>query len=98
MIATPVTQPKGGQFVLHAEALHGKPFDSHTLGPAIVGVERNAGIEVRRIYVDKGYRGHNHPNRFRVWIAGQIRRTAAAIRQEIKRLAAIEPIIGHVKA
>ncbi|MDI2111680.1 IS5/IS1182 family transposase, partial [Bradyrhizobium sp. Mp64] len=32
-IATPVTSPKGGQFVLHAKALHGNPFDGHTLGP-----------------------------------------------------------------
>src|SRR6266850_4704490 len=31
-IATPVTSPKGGQFVLHAKALHGNPFDGHTLG------------------------------------------------------------------
>ena len=29
-IAVPVTQPKGGQFVLHAKALHGNPFDGHT--------------------------------------------------------------------
>jgi hypothetical protein len=33
-IATPVTAPKGGQFVLHAKALHGNPYDGHTLGPA----------------------------------------------------------------
>src|SRR5262245_59934411 len=26
-IATPVTAPKGGQFVLHAKALHGNPYD-----------------------------------------------------------------------
>lgn len=32
-IATPLTSPKGGQFVLHAKALHGNPFDGHTLGP-----------------------------------------------------------------
>jgi IS5 family transposase len=34
-IATPVTSPKGGQFVLHAKALHGNPFDGHTLGPVV---------------------------------------------------------------
>lgn len=28
-IATPATKPKGGQFVLHAKALHGNPFDGH---------------------------------------------------------------------
>jgi hypothetical protein len=26
-IATSATKPKGGQFVLHAKALHGNPFD-----------------------------------------------------------------------
>jgi len=29
-LVTPVTQPKGGQFVLHAEAHHGNPYDGHT--------------------------------------------------------------------
>jgi len=97
-IATPVTQPKGGQFVLHAKALHGNPFDGHTLGPVVAEMESLTGIEPRRVHVDKGYRGHNHPNRFRVWISGQARRTTAAIRREMKRRAAVEPVIGHVKA
>ncbi len=97
-LATPVTKPRGGQFVLQARALHGNPYDGHTLGPAIADVEKNTGIEVRRIHVDKGYRGHNHPHKFRVWITGQVRRTTTAIKREMKRRAAIEPIIGHVKA
>jgi IS5 family transposase len=97
-IATPVTKPKGGQFVLHSTALHGNPFDGHTLGSAITDVQKNTGIEVKRIHVDKGYRGHNHPNKFRVWITGQVKRTTAAIKREMKRRAAIEPIIGHLKA
>lgn len=97
-IATPVTKPKGGQFVLHARALHGNPFDGHTLGPAIADIERMTGIEVKRGHVDKGYRGHNHPHKFRIWISGQVRRTTAAIKREMKRRAAIEPVIGHVKA
>ena len=29
-IATPATKPTGNQFVLHAKALHGNPFDGHT--------------------------------------------------------------------
>ena len=35
-IGTPVTAPKGGQFVLHAKALHGNPYGGHpreTLSP-----------------------------------------------------------------
>ena len=61
-------------------------------------MEKLTGVETRRIHVDKGYRGHNHPHRFRVWISGQVRRVTASIRREMKRRAAVEPVIGHVKA
>jgi transposase, IS5 family len=47
-VITPVTAPKGGQFVLHAKALSGNPFDGHTLGPMIANLERLTGVEVRR--------------------------------------------------
>lgn len=83
-VATPVTQPRGGQFVLHAQALHGNPFDGHTLGAVIADLERLTGVEVNRIHVDKGYRGHTYPNTFRVWISGQVRNVTATIRREMK--------------
>ena len=105
-MATPASKPKGGQFVLHAKALHGNPFDGHTLGPVIAELEALTGIETRRIHVDKGYRGHNHQEKFRVWISGQslprtrsgVRRVTAPIRREMRRRAAVEPVIGHIKA
>jgi IS5 family transposase len=96
-IVTPVTAPKGGQFVLHAKALHGNPYDGHTLGPVIAGLEKLTGVAVRRIHVDKGYRGHNYPEKFKVWITGQVRRVTKAIRREMRRRAAVEPVIGHLK-
>ncbi len=97
-IATPVTKPRGGQFVRHAQALHGNPYDGHTLGTVIAGAEDLTGVEVRRIHVDKGYRGHDYPNKFGVWISGQVRRVTKSIRREMRRRAAVEPVIGHVKA
>ena len=87
-IATPATKPKGGQFVLHAKALHGNPFDGHTLGPVVTELESLTGVETRRIHVDRGYRGHNHRHKFRVWITGQVRRVTRPIRREMKRRAA----------
>ena len=96
-ITTPVTAPKGGQFVLHAKALHGNPYDGHTLGPIIADLEKLTGVTVRRIHVDKGYRGHNYPDRFKVWITGQVRRVTKSIRREMRRRAAVEPVIGHLK-
>src|SRR5438270_2090908 len=97
-IATPATKPKGGQFVLHAKALHGNPFDGHTLGRVITELEQQTGVETRRIHVDKGYRGHNHKEKFRVWISGQVRGVTKPIRREMRRRAAVEPVIGHTKA
>jgi len=96
-IVTPVTAPKGGQFVLHAKALHGNPYDGHTLAPVIADLEKLTGVAVLRIHGDKGYRGHNYPNRFKVWISGQLRRVTKAIRREMRRRAAVEPVIGHLK-
>jgi hypothetical protein len=64
----------------------------------IAELEKLTGVAVRRAHVDKGYRGHNHPNKFRVWISGQMRRTTKAIRREMRRRAAVEPVIGHIKA
>jgi IS5 family transposase len=96
-VTTSATAPKGGQFVLHVKALSGNPFDGHTLGPIVDDLQQLTGIEAKRIHVDKGYRGHN-ADRFRVWITGQVRRTTATIRREMKRRAAVEPVIGHLKA
>ena len=84
--------------MLHAKALHGNPFDGHTLGPVVAALEALTGVETRRIHVDKDYRGHNHQEKFRVWISGQVRRVSASIRREMRRRAAIEPVIGHIKA
>ena len=55
--------------VLHAKALHGNPFDGHTLGPVVTELESLTGAETHRIHVDRGYRGHNHAHKFRVWIS-----------------------------
>src|SRR4051794_13501982 len=78
-------RPKAGKFVLHAKALHGNPYDGHTLGPVIADLEKLTGVAARRIHGDKGYRGHNYPDRFKVWISGQVRRVTKAIRREMRR-------------
>jgi IS5 family transposase len=96
-IATPATSPRGGQFVLHAKALHGNPYDGRTLGPVVEEMQQRNGVAPRRIHVDKGYRGHSYAHRARVWITGQVRRVTDRIRREMKRRAAVEPVIGHLK-
>jgi IS5 family transposase len=96
-IATSARSPKGGQFVLHAKALHGNPHDGRTLAPVLADLQRLTGVAVQRAHVDKGYRGYQRMAGVRVWISGQVRGATAAIRREMRRRAAVEPIIGHMK-
>jgi IS5 family transposase len=55
--------------------------------------------EVECIVADRGYRDHNAPptHRFRVFISGQRRRVTEAIKRELRRRSAVEPV-GHLKA
>ncbi len=98
--ATPLRRCKGGQFVAHVAALPGNPYDGHTLATVIPAIEQQIGASLRRIIADKGYRGHTAPPgpRRSVYISGQKRGVTAVIRRELRRRAAIEPVIGHVKA
>jgi len=56
------------------------------------------GCEIERAYVDKGYGGHAAQNPGRVFISGQKRGVFGAIKRELRRRSAIEPVIGHMKA
>jgi IS5 family transposase len=98
-IATTLKRSKGGQFALHAKALPGNPYDGHTLATIIPDMERMLGMGIERILADAGYRGHNAPKgyRFRVFTSGQKRRVTPAIKREMRRRAAAEPVIGHIK-
>ena len=97
VVATNARAP-GGQFVLHAKALPGNPYDGHTLREAIIDTERLTGRAIERVYVDKGYRGHDTENPHRVFISGQKRGVFGVIRRELRRRSAIEAVIGHMKA
>jgi len=88
---------KGGQFILHAKALPGNPYDGHTLKAVIAETEALTGREIERAYVDKGYRGHDAPNPWRVFRSGQKRGVHGQIKRELRRRSAIEPVIGHCK-
>jgi IS5 family transposase len=97
-IVTSNRRAPGGQFVLHARALPGNPYDGHTLREVIKDTEKLTGREIERAYVDKGYRGHDAENPRRVFISGQKRGVFGTIKRELKRRSAIEPVIGHMKA
>jgi IS5 family transposase len=97
-VVTTNRRAPGGQFVLHATALPGNPYDGHTLAAVIAATERLTGRTIERAYVDKGYRGHDTENPRRVFISGQKRGVHGVIKRELRRRSAIEPVIGHMKA
>jgi hypothetical protein len=45
-------------------------IDGHTLGPLSPNWKKLTAVETCRIHVDKGYRGSNHPQKFRAWSSG----------------------------
>lgn len=77
-----------GQFVLHAAALAGNHYDGHTLRAAIADTQRLTGREIERLYVDKGYRGHDAPKPHSVFISGQQRGVFGTIQRDLRRRSA----------
>ena len=98
-VATTLHRSRGGQFALHAKALPGNPYDGHTLAEIIPDIEAMIGNGIDRILADAGYKGHNAAlsHKFKVYTSGQKRRMTPAIKREMRRRAAIEPVIGHIK-
>ncbi len=96
-IATTNRRCKGGQFVLHAKALPGNPYDGHTLADVITETQALTGREIERVYADKGYRGHRVTKPLSVFISGSKRGVHGAIKRELRRRSAIEAVIGHMK-
>jgi len=90
-----VTSSKRG-WVVGIAALHGNPYDGHTLKGAHAQVERLTGITPEEMFVDKGYRGsQHHPENVAVYISG--RKLSGTLKRLLRRRSAIEPVIGHLK-
>ena len=81
------------------KALPGNPYDGHTLSTVIPEIETQIGVGLERIIADKGYRGHAAPpeHKFKVYLAGQRRGVTNAIKRDLRRRSAVEPVIGHAK-
>ena len=62
-------------------------------------MEKTIGNGIDRILADAGYKGHNAPlsHKFKIYTSGQKRRLTPAIKRQMRRRAAIEPVIGHIK-
>jgi IS5 family transposase len=99
-VATTLNRSKGGQFIAHVKALPGNPYDGHTLATVIPQMEAQIGASLSRIVADRGYRGHNASpdHKLKVYISGQRRGVTEAIKPDLRRRSAVEPVIGHAKS
>jgi len=89
-----------GNWVVAVDAIHGNPYDGHTLEQSIQQTERLTGCRPSDAYCDRGYRGVKtemggttvHLTNKR---KGSLTRSAW---RWLRRRAAIEPVIGHLKS
>ena len=86
-----------GNWIIGAKSFFGNPFDGKTLKEAVEQTEEITGQEVKRIGVDRGYRGKgHHPEGKETHIAGG-KVKEARVKRFMKRRSSIEPVIGHMK-
>ena len=86
-------------WIVGAQALHGNPYDGHTLADAIKQIERLTSKTPNDVTVDKGYQGHGYDGEATVHVVRTIpKRATRAVKRMLKRRAAVEPTIGHLKS
>ena len=86
-------------WIVGVQHLPGNPYDGHTLKGAIEQVTRLTGWSPKEAFCDMGYRGHDPLADTRVHLVGRHKKKLSrTLRKWLKRRAAIEPIIGHLKS
>jgi IS5 family transposase len=81
-----------------AKSFTTNPYDGHTLGAQMKQVKSMIGERAGEVHVDMGYRGHDYTGRATVHVDKRRRgRTPRPLWRWMKRRAAVEPSIGHLK-
>lgn len=84
-------------WVVGVEAVHENPYDGATLSPALSQVERLTQVRPEAAFVNRGFKGTaHHPEDVAVYVSGR-KRLTRTLRALLRRRAAIEPVIGHLK-
>ena len=84
-------------WVLGVKAFTKSIHDVLTFCSSLAQVQDMTGVPLKRVFVDKGYRGKkHHPEGVEVCVSGQ-KRKSAYFRRLSKRRSSIEPVIGHLK-
>lgn len=84
-------------WVVGVKALHGRPYDGHTIPTVLEQARKIIGKLPARVYADKGYRGSSPPAGVEVFLSGQRRGLDEKRKKLLRRRSAIEPVIGHLK-
>lgn len=87
-------------FILSAVALHGNPYDGHTLDKTLRLAEKNVADigTLSDVFVDLGYRKHDYKGKAKVHIVGRnLRNLSWWEKKWSKRRSVIEADIGHMK-
>ncbi len=87
-------------WIVGVQALPGNPYDGHTLQDALAQVEAITGWKVGTAFCDRGYQG-NPKNLGETAVhlcKGRKKSMTRTAWNWVKRRAAVEPIIGHLKA
>ena len=87
-----------GGWLVGAKSFTGIPYDGHSLAEQMRQVRSMIGDRVREAHVDMGYRGHDYQGQVAVHVDKRSRgRTPRPLWRWMKRRAAVEPSIGHLK-
>ncbi len=87
-----------GGWLVGAKSFTTSPYDGHTLGAQMQQLQSMIGDRVSEVYVDMGYRGHDYQGKATVHVDKRRRgRTPRSLWRCMKRRAAVEPSIGHLK-
>ena len=87
-------------WILAIDALHGNPFDGHTLKNSLRQVKQLTGFQPLHAYCDRGYRGAaKEITDTEVHLSGKRKRSMkVSLWKWYTRRSAIEPIFGHLKS
>jgi IS5 family transposase len=86
-----------GGWIVGAKAFHGNPYDGHTLSKTIEQVGRLAKLP-DHAFTDMGYRKHDYEGPVQIHVDKKRRgNTSKTLWRWMKRRAAVEPTIGHLK-
>lgn len=87
-------------WIIGINAVHGNPYDGHTLADSLKQVKRISGWQPGNVYCDRGYRGQSGSVDGTVVHVSKHRKKniSRAAWRWLRRRSAIEPIFSHLKS